>query len=89
MFHTPPKQEAAGGKGGSDFDPKGRSDQELMRFCQSFMNELYRHIGPDTDVPAGDMGVGPQVQRLSAAPCEPKPRSRCSVLALAPNLVSR
>ncbi len=47
-----------GGKGGSDFDPKGKSDQEVMRFCQSFMNELYRHIGPDTDVPAGDIGVG-------------------------------
>src|SRR5438874_8062660 len=47
-----------GGKGGSDFDPKGRSDQEVMRFCQSFMTELARHIGPDTDVPAGDIGVG-------------------------------
>lgn len=47
-----------GGKGGSDFDPKGKSDGEVMRFCQSFMNELYRHIGPDTDVPAGDIGVG-------------------------------
>ncbi|MFW6040336.1 MAG: NADP-specific glutamate dehydrogenase [Thermoplasmatota archaeon] len=47
-----------GGKGGSDFDPKGKSDEEIMRFCQSFMNELYRHIGPDTDVPAGDIGVG-------------------------------
>ena len=47
-----------GGKGGSDFDPKGKSDGELMRFCQSFMNELYRHIGPYTDVPAGDIGVG-------------------------------
>ena len=47
-----------GGKGGSDFDPKGKSDMEIMRFCQSFMNELYRHIGPDTDVPAGDIGVG-------------------------------
>ncbi len=47
-----------GGKGGSDFDPKGRSDAEVMRFCHSFMNELYRHIGPDTDVPAGDIGVG-------------------------------
>jgi len=47
-----------GGKGGSDFDPKGKSDQEVMRFCQSFMAELYRHIGPDTDVPAGDIGVG-------------------------------
>jgi glutamate dehydrogenase (NADP+) len=47
-----------GGKGGSDFDPKGKSDQEVMRFCQSFMTELSRHIGPDTDVPAGDIGVG-------------------------------
>jgi glutamate dehydrogenase (NADP+) len=47
-----------GGKGGSDFDPNGKSDNEIMRFCQSFMNELYRHIGPDTDVPAGDIGVG-------------------------------
>lgn len=47
-----------GGKGGSDFDPHGKSDQEIMRFCQSFMNELYRHIGPNTDVPAGDIGVG-------------------------------
>jgi len=47
-----------GGKGGSDFDPKGKSDSEVMRFCQSFMAELYRHIGPDTDVPAGDIGVG-------------------------------
>ncbi len=47
-----------GGKGGSDFDPKGKNDQEVMRFCQSFMTELYRHIGPNTDVPAGDIGVG-------------------------------
>ena len=47
-----------GGKGGSDFDPKGKSDNEVMRFCQSFMTELYRHIGPDVDVPAGDIGVG-------------------------------
>lgn len=47
-----------GGKGGSDFDPKGKSDNEVMRFCQSFMTELYRHIGPDTDVPAGDIGTG-------------------------------
>ena len=47
-----------GGKGGSDFDPKGKSDEEIMRFCHSFMNELYRYIGPDTDVPAGDIGVG-------------------------------
>ncbi|GIV42247.1 MAG: glutamate dehydrogenase [Vicingaceae bacterium] len=47
-----------GGKGGSDFDPRGRSELEIMRFCYSFMNELYRHIGPDSDVPAGDIGVG-------------------------------
>ncbi len=47
-----------GGKGGSDFDPRGKSDAEIMRFCQSFMTELYRHIGPDVDVPAGDIGVG-------------------------------
>ena len=47
-----------GGKGGSDFDPKGKSDREIMRFCQSFMTELYRYIGPDVDVPAGDIGVG-------------------------------
>ncbi|MFY9174979.1 MAG: NADP-specific glutamate dehydrogenase [Peptococcia bacterium] len=49
-----------GGKGGSDFDPRGRSDGEIMRFCQSFMTELYRYIGPDVDVPAGDIGVGPR-----------------------------
>jgi glutamate dehydrogenase (NADP+) len=47
-----------GGKGGSDFDPKGKSDNEVMRFCQSFMSELFRHVGPDIDVPAGDIGVG-------------------------------
>ena len=47
-----------GGKGGSDFDPKGKSEGEVMRFCQSFMSELYRHIGADLDVPAGDIGVG-------------------------------
>lgn len=47
-----------GGKGGSDFDPKGKSDNEVMRFCQAFMSELFRHIGPETDVPAGDIGVG-------------------------------
>jgi len=47
-----------GGKGGSDFDPKGKTDNEVMRFCQSFMTELARHIGPNTDVPAGDIGVG-------------------------------
>ena len=47
-----------GGKGGSDFNPKGKSDNEVMKFCQSFMTELFRHIGPNTDVPAGDIGVG-------------------------------
>ena len=47
-----------GGKGGSDFDPKGKSDNEIMRFCQAFMSELFRHIGPNTDIPAGDIGVG-------------------------------
>ncbi|SFB48110.1 Glu/Leu/Phe/Val dehydrogenase dimerization domain-containing protein, partial [Clostridium frigidicarnis] len=47
-----------GGKGGSDFDPRGKSDAEIRRFCESFMTELYRHIGPDVDVPAGDIGVG-------------------------------
>ncbi len=47
-----------GGKGGSDFDPKGKSDTEVMRFCQSFMSELFRHIGPNRDIPAGDIGVG-------------------------------
>jgi len=47
-----------GGKGGSDFDPKGKSDDEVMRFCHAFMLELNRHIGPNTDVPAGDIGVG-------------------------------
>ena len=51
-------QPIGGGKGGSNFEPKGRSDLEVMRFCQSFMSELFRHIGPDTDVPAGDIGVG-------------------------------
>ena len=47
-----------GAKGGSDFDPRGKSDSEILRFCQAFMTELYRHIGPDVDVPAGDIGVG-------------------------------
>ncbi|KJD52365.1 glutamate dehydrogenase, partial [Bacillus amyloliquefaciens] len=51
-------QPIGGGKGGADFDPKGKSDREIMSFTQSFMNELYRHIGPDTDIPAGDIGVG-------------------------------
>src|SRR5699024_10012151 len=51
-------QPIGGGKGGSDFNPKGKSDAEIMRFCQSFMTELHKYIGPDTDVPAGDIGVG-------------------------------
>lgn len=51
-------QPIGGGKGGSDFNPKGKSNSEIMRFCQAFMTELYRHIGPDVDVPAGDIGVG-------------------------------
>ena len=55
----------AGGKGGSDFDPKGKSDMEIMRFCQAFMSELCKHIGQDTDVPAGDIGVGPQVRPVA------------------------
>jgi len=53
-----------GAKGGSDFDPKGKSDLEIMKFCQSFMNELQRHIGASTDVPAGDIGVGGQRDRF-------------------------
>mgnify|MGYP001397555128 FL=1 len=51
-------QPIGGGKGGADFDPKGKSDNEIMRFCQSYMTELFKYIGPDTDVPAGDIGVG-------------------------------
>ena len=73
-----------GGKGGSDFDPKGKSDAEVMRFCQAFMSELYRHIGADVDVPAGDIGVGAreigflfgQYKRLSISSAkytQPKP----------------
>ena len=57
-----------GGKGGSDFDPKGKSDREVMRFCQSFMTELYRHIGQFVDVPAGDIGVGAPGDRLPVRP---------------------
>ncbi len=53
-----------GGKGGSDFDPKGKSDREIMAFCQSFMTELCKHIGADTDVPAGDIGTGAKRDRL-------------------------
>src|SRR5660398_318457 len=56
--NAPTSLPLGGGKGGSDFDPKGKSDEEVMRFCQSFMTELYRHIGPNTDIPAGDIGVG-------------------------------
>ena len=59
-----------GGKGGSDFDPKGRSDDEIMRFCQSFMTELYRHLGEYTDVPAGDIGVGDPRDRLPVRPVQ-------------------
>jgi Glu/Leu/Phe/Val dehydrogenase, dimerisation domain len=67
------KRRRAGGKGGADFDVKGKSDGEIMRFCQSFMTELSKHIGSDTDVPAGDIGVGPQA-------CGPSPRCcRCPV----------
>ena len=57
-----------GGKGGSDFDPKGRSEGEVMRFCQAFMSELYRHLGDHTDVPAGDIGVGAPRDRLLVRP---------------------
>ena len=56
-----------GGKGGSDFDPNGKSDMEVMRFCQSFMTELSKYIGADTDVPAGDIGVGPSSERTIIA----------------------
>ena len=61
-----------GGKGGSDFDPKGKSDAEVMRFCQSFMTELSRHIGADTDIPAGDIGVG-ECSRAPPGPTAPRP----------------
>ena len=63
-----------GGKGGSDFDPNGKSDAEVMRFCQAFMTELYRHIGPETDVPAGDLGVG---AREKVSRSTSRPSSRC------------
>ena len=56
-----------GGKGGSDFDPSGKSDAEVMRFCQSFMTELYKYIGPDVDVPAGDIGVDRKSTRLNSS----------------------
>ncbi len=59
-----------GGKGGSDFDPKGKSDAEIMRFCQSFMTELCKHIGQFTDVPAGDIGVGGREYRLYVRPVQ-------------------
>ena len=59
-----------GGKGGSDFDPKGKSDAEVMRFCQSFMTELYRHIGQFTDTPAGDIGVGAREVGLHVRPVQ-------------------
>ena len=63
-----------GGKGGSDFDPKGRSDAEVMRFCQSFMTELYRHLGEYTDVPAGDIGVG--AREICLLYTSPSPRDK-------------
>ena len=59
-----------GGKGGANFNPKGKSDREIMRFCQSFMTELYRHIGADVDVPAGDIGVGGARDRLHVRPVQ-------------------
>ena len=58
-----------GGKGGADFDPKGKSDAEIMRFCQAFTRELFRHIGPETDVPAGDIGVGGREIRQKGRLC--------------------
>ena len=77
-----------GGKGGSDFDPKGKSPGEVMRFCQAFISELFRHIGSDTDVPAGDIGVGGResrlherhVKKLTNAPtaCSPARASRAA-----------
>lgn len=68
-----------GGKGGSDFDPKGKSDAEVMRFCQSFMSELYRHVGADLDVPAGDIGVGARESATCSASTSACPTSspRC------------
>ena len=63
---------AAGGKGGSDFTPKGKSDGEIMRFCQSFMTELSKHIGADTDVPAGDIGVNGQVRPCAVTAAKPQ-----------------
>ena len=65
-----------GGKGGSDFDPKGKSDAEVMRFCQSFMTELYRHIGPDVDVPAGDIGFRVRDPARVRVPCAGISRAR-------------
>ena len=64
-----------GGKGGSDFDPKGKSDREVMAFCQSFMTELCKYIGADTDVPAGDIGAGGQRDRLSVRTVQTSARS--------------
>ena len=63
-----------GGKGGSDFDPKGKSDREVMAFCQSFMTELSKYIGADTDVPAGDIGVGGREYRLFIRTVQENPR---------------
>src|SRR4030065_2314027 len=67
-----------GGKGGSDFDPKGKSENEVMRFCQSFMTELFRHIGADTDVPAGDIGVGGPGVGLPLRPDKGPPQTATS-----------
>ena len=74
-----------GAKGGSDFDPKGKSDNEVMAFCQSFMRELYRHIGPDCDVPAGDIGTGETVstrRSLTSSPAFLQVRSSASAVHL-------
>ena len=65
VFKTAMGLPMGGGKGGSDFNSKGRSDNEIMKFCQSFMTELYRHVGADIDVPAGDIGVGGKRDRVS------------------------
>lgn len=76
-----------GGKGGSDFDPKGKSDAEVMRFCQSLMTELYRHTGPDTDVPAGDMGVGAREVGFMAGMMKNSPTTlpACSPVKVSPS----
>src|SRR3546814_1758953 len=71
-----------GGKGGSDFNPRGRSDGEIMRFCQSFMTELYRHLGEYTDVPAGDLGVGGRRSEEHTSELQSLMRSSFAVLCL-------